>query len=344
MENLNINKFRKIAPLTDGFARKLDYLRVSITDKCNLRCNYCMPAEGVEFLKHDEVLRNEEFIYFIDIFANLGVRKVRFTGGEPLLRKGFTDILTGTRDKHPDIELCITTNGILLDEVLDDLKRLNVRKLNISLDSMSRQGFLQIARRDYFDRVISNIEKTLEMDFFDVKINSVLHHDILKELNDFIEYFKNRNVTLRFIEKMPFPHLDNQKELNSDDLTAALEKIGRIERNNKEDTRVAVMYDLIYRNNKIKIGIIPPMTHCFCSQCNRLRLTCDGFLRTCLHSDTEYDLKTPYRMDMGDEAVEKIIKQAVLEKPKKHNFECDIYSGNVCSSITKNRTMSKIGG
>ena len=345
MEKLNINQFEKIISLTDSYSRKLDYLRVSITDKCNLRCNYCMPGEGIDHLKHDEVLRNEEFVYFIDVFAKLGVKKIRFTGGEPLIRKGFIDILSGTHSMHPDLDLCITTNGILLDDVLAELRELNVRKLNISLDSMTRNGFKLVTGKDYFPGVISNIEKALLMNFFDVKINCVLHEGILKELDDFIEYFKDKNVTLRFIEKMPFPNLHNNKEPDSSDLISGLEKLGTLTRDDIGDTRVAMMYNLLYKNkNSIRIGIIPPLSHCFCSQCNRLRLTCDGFLRTCLHSDTEFDSKTPYRMDMGGEAVVKIIRQAVAQKPEKHNFDCNFFSGNTCSSITTGRAMSKIGG
>ncbi len=330
--------------LKDSFSRKLDYLRVSVTDKCNLRCSYCMPAEGVGLLEHDQVLRNEEFVHLIKIFAGLGIIKVRFTGGEPLVRKGFMDIITWTREECPGLELCLTTNGILLDEALEDLKKFNVRKLNISLDTLSRDDFKKITGRDYFNKVISNIEKALGMDFFEVKINSVLREEIFGELNDFLDYFKEKKITLRFIEKMPFSGEKDRLQITSGDLVSELEKRGELARSSKSDTRVAVMYNLRYNKKfDIKIGIIPPMSHNFCASCNRLRLTCDGYLRTCLLSNNEYDLKSAHRMDMGDEAIKEIILDAVHEKPKAHNIDCNA-PDFTCSSLVSKRTMSKIGG
>ncbi len=330
--------------LTDSYSRKLDYLRVSITDKCNLRCSYCMPAEGLELLNHDEVLRNEEFIHLIEIFADLGIAKVRFTGGEPLVRKGFIDIVAGTREACPSLELCLTTNGILLDEVLADLKNFNVKKLNISLDTLSQDEFRKITGRDYFQRVISNIEKAISMDFFEVKINAVLRKEVFNELNDFLDYFRDKKVTLRFIEKMPFSPEKNRLQISSGDLIAELEKRGELTRSSGSDTKVAIMYNLKYKEKyNFKIGIIPPMSHNFCAKCNRLRLTCDGFLRTCLLSNNEYDLKKAYRKDMGDEAIKDIILHAVAEKPKAHNVDC-MSPDEGCSSFISKRTMSKIGG
>lgn len=332
--------------LTDKFSRKLDYLRVSITDKCNLRCKYCMPAEGVEILSHDEVLRNEEFIHFIGLFVNLGIKKIRFTGGEPLLRKGFLDILKDSRRLFPDLEIGITTNGVLLGDVLDDLFRLKIDKLNISLDTVSREEYKRITGRDFFDRVINSIDKALSYNFFDIKINSVLFDNTLVYLDDFLDYFKERGVTLRFIERMPFRESDRAGEpVLYDVLIEALKNRGELIRCSDIDTLVAYMYSLLYRDkHRMKIGIIPAMTHNICSRCNRLRLTCDGFLRTCLHSNYEYDLKTPYRMDMGDDALRDIILRAVSEKPEKHNLNCQRHSDDGCSSVFSKRGMYRIGG
>lgn len=331
--------------LTDRFSRKLDYLRVSVTDRCNLRCSYCVPPNGVDLLSHAEVLRNEEFVRFIEIFVRLGIRKVRFTGGEPLVRKGFIDIISGTRKALPDVELCLTTNGILLDEVLPDLKKYNIKKLNISLDTLSPGEYERITGRDYLTKVVSNIEKALSLSFFEIKINSVLHEDIIGGLESYFDFFKEKNVIIRFIEKMPFSLASsNKQQVSSSDLIAELEKMGRLIRTGKEDTKVALMYNYFFKDKfEIKIGIIPPMSHNFCSRCNRVRLTCDGYLRTCLLANHEYDLKTPYRMDMGEEAISKIILQAVTEKPESHKYEPGM-SNEGCTALDSSRGMSKIGG
>jgi len=181
------------------------------------------------------------------------------------------------------------------------------------------------------------------MNFFDVKINSVLHGEILTELGEFLDYFKDKKTILRFIERMPFSSTD-AVNVTGDDLLRELEKMGCIERISKEDTKVARMYNYKYKHkHDMRIGIIPPVSHSFCSKCNRLRLTCDGFLRTCLLSNNEYDLKTQYRMDMGDENIERIILRAAAEKPKEHNLCCD-KTGDSCTSLISNRSMSKIGG
>ncbi|HNV45569.1 MAG TPA: GTP 3',8-cyclase MoaA [Spirochaetota bacterium] len=334
--------------LRDPYNRVLDYLRISVTDKCNLRCRYCIPPDGVEHLTHDEVLRNEEFLHFIELFAELGVRKIRFTGGEPLVRKGIIDIIAGARAAAPGIELCLTTNGVLLDGALAELMRLGVRKLNISLDTMSSARYREITGRDYFDRVLANIERAIALGAFDLKINAVLFEDSLHEVNDFLEFFHDKDVMLRFIEQMPFT--DDRAEsgfVPADSLVERLAALGRLARNDRIDTSVAMMYDLEYRGGRaMRIGVIPPITHTFCARCNRMRLTCDGMLKTCLHGTAEYDLKGPYRMDMGDDALRTIIRRAVAEKPCAHTLVCDSNTGQVCRSLegAPVRPMSKIGG
>jgi len=331
--------------LTDSFNRRLDYLRVSVTDKCNLRCVYCMPPGGVEFLPHDEVLRIEEFARLIAVFARLGVRKVRFTGGEPLVRRGFMGIVEETSRSHPHLELCLTTNGILLDEALDDLERHGVRKLNISLDTLSSERYRAITGRDEFDRVISNITHAIERRFFDVKINIVLHEGSLDELGEFIEFFAGKNVTLRFIERMPFgDEYETSRFVPSDRLVEHLGSMGNLVRSGDNDTNVAMMYDLSGRFGRIGIGVIPPMTHKFCSRCNRLRLTCDGMLKTCLHSAVEYDLKTVLRLSDDDDPLEAIIMDAVSAKPEAHRLANPLEAGDGCMAIVRNRRMSRTGG
>ena len=304
-----------------------------------------MPPEGVKTLSHAQILRNEEFLHLIKIFTDLGIKKVRFTGGEPLVRKGFLNILTETKKKFPDLELCLTTNGTLIENYLNELVSLKIKKINISLDSFSSKTYQEITGFDYFSKVINNLEKLLATNFFEIKINSVLSQNTLEELPDFLNYFKNKKITLRFIEKMPFTKPDKSFEfLPTDLLIKKLEEQGKLIRNEKVDTQVAEMYDLIYKENfLIKIGIIPTMTHKFCSKCNRLRLTADGSLKSCLHSLEEYNLKDLLRKEVGDEKIKKIIYKAMASKGKEHQLDCLADDGG-CFSLSNSRPMSKIGG
>ncbi len=331
--------------LKDNFLRNHNYLRVSVTDKCNLRCRYCMPPEGVEFLPHDKILRNEDFARIIGLLINMGINKVRFTGGEPLVRNGIIDIISTARSFSPDVELCLTTNGILLNQYANDLQKQGVKRINISLDTMSRSRFLDLTGRDYFDTVIANIEKSIGSKFFNVKINTVLFSHTLEELDDFLDYFMDKNITLRFIERMP---VTEQDELNSfvpsDELIQALESKGKLTPVIKEASDVAMRYDIEYKNRKIKLGIIPPVTHRFCASCNRLRITAEGNLRTCLYSDINYNLKEMLDRQASDKELETYITKAIKEKQHGHNIECTA-DNKGCRSISCGiKAMSKIGG
>jgi GTP 3',8-cyclase len=331
--------------LTDSYSRKHDYLRVSITDRCNLRCGYCMPPEGVELLQHDQVLRNEEFVRLIGIFVSLGVIKVRFTGGEPLVRKGFIEIVSRTSELYPGIELCLTTNGTLLGDFIESLRRLKLKKLNISLDSLSRDTYRSITMKDCFDDVIANIDRVLAYRFFDVKINAVLFKETISELDNFLEYFKERDVTLRFIEKMPFtPESGAGNYLPSDRLIEQLRVRGDLFRNTHIDTNVAVMFNYNYKGKfPMRIGVIPPISDKFCSSCNRLRITSDGFLKTCLHSCDDHDVKSLLRSGADDETIRRVVRNAVLMKQQCHSLDCWPEEGG-CASLTRSGSMSKIGG
>ena len=331
--------------LKDNYLRTHNYLRVSVTDKCNLRCRYCMPMDGVRFLHHDEVLRNEEFIRLNEIFIKMGIKKIRFTGGEPFIRKGFFDIISGTAKIDPNVELCITTNGTLLDEHIADLKKYNVKKLNISLDTMSQERFTSLAGVDNFDAVIDNIERALSADFFDIKINGVLMKSTLSEIDDFLHYFAGKNITLRFIERMPVTEQDEFNEfIPADDLVAILKEKGELTRKNSDDTNVALRYDLKFKNKNIRIGIIPPVTHRFCASCNRLRITSEGNLKTCLHSDKQYNLKELLRNEVNEDELIGHIADAIKDKWEGHNIECTS-DNKGCRSISAGiKSMSSIGG
>jgi molybdenum cofactor biosynthesis protein A len=330
--------------LIDSFSRKHNYLRISVTDKCNLRCSYCMPAEGVKFLKHDQILRNEEFLRIIRIFFRMGVNKIRFTGGEPFVRKGFMDLLKSVREEFNDMELCLTTNGILLGRHLDELVDLNIRKINISLDTLSRERFREITGFDFIETVISAIEDAHKRDFFDLKVNCVLFNETLNELNSYLDFFREKKILIRFIERMPFTQDSVRAFVSSDLLIEALESRGTLVRNKEIDTNVAIMYDYTHRDGfTIKLGIIPPITHNFCSQCNRLRLTADGMLKTCLHSADEINLIDLLRNKAGDDKIMMLIAEGVNNKKREHGIVRDPLNGG-CSALTGSRTMSKIGG
>lgn len=330
--------------LIDSFSRRHDYLRVSITDRCNLRCTYCIPAIGVEPLSHDEVLRNEEFVRLIGVFIGLGVVKVRFTGGEPLMRRGFIGIAGRIREMFPGIELCMTTNGTLLNGFINDLRGIRVRKLNISLDSLSGETYRAVTGSDSLAGVIAAIEGALAHDYFDVNINTVLLEKTILELDDFLDYFKDKKVVLRFIEKMPFNTESDDQFVSSDSLIEALMLNGVLLRNTAIDTRVAQMYDFLYRGRfRMRIGVIPPISRKFCPSCNRLRLTSDGRLKTCLHSGNDLDLKSLIRSGADDASIRNAIKGGVFEKTEGHVLDC-FSNESGCASLAGSGFMSRIGG
>jgi len=304
-----------------------------------------MPLEGVKFLPHDEVLRNEEFARLIDIFVRMGITKIRFTGGEPLIRKGFFDIISETVKLHPETDLCVTTNGTLLDDHISDLRKYNVKKLNISLDTMSREKFRSLTGVDHFNTVINNIERSLGENFFNLKVNGVLLKSTLEEIDDFLDYFADKNITLRFIERMPVTEQDEFNEfIPSDELIRILGEKGELTRKNVDDTDVSLRYDLKYKNRNIRIGIIPPVTHRFCATCSRLRITADGNLKTCLHSDREYNLKDLLRNNAEESEIIRHITSAIKEKGEGHNIKCTA-DNTGCRSITAGiKSMSSIGG
>lgn len=300
-----------------------------------------MPEEGFECFHHDDVLRNEEFIELISIFVEMGIKKIRFTGGEPLVRKGFIDILRQTREIAPDVELAVTTNGVILGDYLDDFYHLGVKKINISLDTLLKERFLRITRRDVLESVLANIEKVLEYNFFELKLNAVLFEETLFELDAFISYCLKRNLTLRFIERMPFCGQDIESGfISSDFLLEELAKRGELIRIEENDSSVSCGYDLVLPSGTVHVGIIPPLSHKFCSACNRLRLTADGLLKTCLLSSDEYNIKESLRAKTGRDSLRAVIQKALGEKGSEHHLD----SRNNAEQLQDRRRMSRIGG
>lgn len=328
--------------LVDSFGRTIDYVRISVTDHCNLRCVYCMPG-SVQWLPHEEILRNEEIVKLVDVFVSLGIKKVRFTGGEPLLRKGFFDIVKQVRSNYKDLEICITTNGILLENFIDAIKEYNVQKVNVSLDTLNASTFTNITGANALDRVKRGIELIAGLQNVECKINSVIMDSTLNELEELID-FASQVHAIRFIERMP---LGNEPVpfVSGDILIEKLQSIGTLHRKTKSDTHVAAMYRFQPQWNKnamINIGIIPAVSHRFCSRCNRVRITPDGMLRACLHDTTEYNLKKILRGHLHKD-INEVIRQAVMQKKKEHSLtQCDDTAFN-CSGMTMH-SMSKIGG
>lgn len=324
-------------PLCDAFHRTITYLRVSITDRCNLRCRYCVPRGGIKKLHHDEILRYEEIIRLLKIGVRMDFKKVRLTGGEPLVRKNVLYLIEQMHRLSGLKEICLTTNGVLLAEMAADLYKAGLRHINISLDTLNPQKYAYITRVDVFDRVWTGIKKALEVGFSPVKMNVVLMRGFNdNEVEALAKLSFDYPLHVRFIEFMPLTYTEldfDRTFISADEVKARLKRIGNLE----EIPSSAL--DGPARRYKIKgsigeIGFISALSHHFCHKCNRLRLTPDGQLRPCLFSDQEWDLKTPLRQGADDLTIKSIIEDAILHKPKGHGY----------ARFLSHRPMSRIGG
>ena len=326
--------------LLDPYRRKINYLRISVTDRCNLRCRYCMPEEGIPLIPHQEILTYEEIGRIVRVFATEGISKVRLTGGEPLVRKGIVDFI-GRLSRIDGIEdLSLTTNGILLKELARDLKAAGLKRINVSLDSLKRERFHRITRRDDFDRVWAGIEEAMSVGLYPIKINMVA----IKGMNDDeIESFARLTLrlalTIRYIEYMPSGNGEDWKE--SDLLTIPQIK-NRLERVGKLNPVPSDRWDgpakrFRFEGAAGEIGLIGAVSTHFCEECNRLRLTADGKIRACLFSDDEIDLKETLRGGGSDQDLKERLHMALRAKPQKHHI--NTHQFKKCQ-----RNMSAIGG
>lgn len=313
--------------MKDNFNREIDYLRISVTDLCDLRCKYCMSADGVKKLSHQQVLSPEKIKEIVTVFVKLGIKKVRITGGEPLVRKGLIDIIKYIKEINGIDEICITTNGIKLKQYAKQLKDSGIDRLNISLDTLDANKFHELTRIGNLDDVLSGIEEAKKVGFENIKINTVLiggFND--NEIENFINFAACNSLTLRFIELMPIG--ESTKFDKEAFLTSRIISVNpRLEF--FKDDGVSSLYRI--KDSDGYIGLISPLSHKFCSSCNRMRLTADGKLKPCLHSSSEIDVS---KLN-GDELKDAIIK-AIKSKPKEHHLE----SGKSDSL----RDMSMIGG
>ncbi|WP_026755288.1 GTP 3',8-cyclase MoaA [Sediminibacter sp. Hel_I_10] len=328
--------------LTDSFGRKHTYLRISLTERCNLRCSYCMPQEGVPLLPKDHLMNAKEIFEISKLFVEAGVNKIRFTGGEPLLRKDFPQILEqlGTLP----VSMSITTNGITIDRYIDLLKKHQVKTINLSLDTLDAEKFKKVTFRDYFQRVYDNIFRLIA-EGFHVKINVVLMKGVNDdEIVEFINFTKTHPVTVRFIEFMPFDgnQWNREKTVSYNDVLAKVHQ-------HFDDDAIIRLQDAPHdttKNFKIvghlgTFGIIGTVTNPFCDTCNRIRLTANGQLKNCLFSATESDLLTPLR---AGKDITPIIQKAVFGKFAMRGGLSTPEQFEDPKEHTENRSMIRIGG
>jgi cyclic pyranopterin phosphate synthase len=329
-----------LEPLRDGHGRVIGDLRVSVTDRCNFRCQYCMPAEGLPWLERDEILTFEEITRLVGLFAAMGVHDVRLTGGEPLVRRDFPR-LAAMLAQIPDVhDLSVTTNGYLLERDAEALVRAGINRFNVSIDSLQKDRFFELTRRDALPQVLRGLEKLAQYpDAHPIKINAVAMRDFTEEeAIPFAEFARRTPYEVRFIEFMP---LDADHAWSADqvltgaEIRAAIDAVYPLEPEPREPHATARVYR--FKDGRGKIGFINPVSEPFCGDCNRVRLTADGRLRTCLFSLNETDLRTPMRDGAGDPDLERIIREAVWRKELKHHV-------GEPGFIQPARSMSAIGG
>lgn len=327
----------------DRYQRKIEYVRISLTDRCNLRCRYCMPEEGVEKLRHEDILRFDEIVRIVRALASLGVRKVRLTGGEPLIRRNIVELV---REIHavPGIEtIAMTTNGVMLADMAEDLVQAGLTGINISLDTLKAASFTELTRRPFFTRVEDGIEAIAATGLKDVKFNCVPIAGVNEEeLPDLVARFtRERPWKFRFIELMPIgcayeagftgvpmAEVRSQLEASFGPLRPVLPEHGV--------HGPAVYYQAAGFSGQI--GFIDAMEHQFCSSCNRVRLTAEGFLKLCLNARTGVDLRHLLRSGMSDEELRQALQQAIYCKPQEHHFKAASYEEK------DSRAMYQVGG
>jgi len=328
--------------LTDGFGRKHNYLRISLLEKCNLRCTYCMPADGIALSPKASLMTAEEIFGIAQTFAQNGVDKIRLTGGEPLLRKDFPEIISKLASL--DISLSITTNGILIDRHIEVLKQYKIKKINLSLDTLVASKFHSITLRNQFEKVIDNLHLLLNHDF-QVKVNVVLMKGFNdNEIVDFVKLTQFLPISVRFIEFMPFAgnEWDRSKMVSQNEILSLVGDVfpsDEIEKLEDEKNFTARTYKI--KDFQGNFGIISSITNPFCDSCNRIRLTADGKIKNCLFSNSETDVLTPFR---NGEPITNLISQSLQNKKKVRAGMVTIDEMDDPAKHFDNRSMIAIGG
>lgn len=306
--------------MLDKLNRKIDYLRISVIDRCNLRCVYCMPEEGVESIPHEEILTYDEILRICETVSQLGIKKIKITGGEPLVRKDIVNLIRDIKNLDKIEQVTLTTNGILLYDMLDDLYDAGIDAINISLDTLKKDNFKQITRRDGLEKVLMAIDKAYNLGIR-VKINCLAIRDFnINELADIANFAKDREIDVRFIELMPIGFGKKYTQIDNDEILSILESnFGTFEPVTEKRGNGPAKY---YKNKDMKgcIGFISAISHEFCESCNRIRLTSNGFLKLCLHYNKGIDLKAPIRSGISDEDLKVLIHDTIWNKPLSHKF------------------------
>ena len=318
--------------MKDSFGREINYLRISLTDRCNLRCEYCMPEKGVKKVSHNDILTLEEMYEIIKVFVDLGINKIRFTGGEPLVRLGAVDLISKISKLEGVNEIAMTTNGTLLETYADDLKKAGLTRVNISLDTLNMEKYRRITRGGDLNKALNGIKAAREAGLTPIKINTVLIGGFNEdEIPDLVNLTMGHQMDIRFIELMPIGEAVGFAKDKFISNSRVLETVPNLISVEAEDRSSPARYFRL-PGAKGKVGIINPISCKFCSNCNRVRLTSTGKLKSCLHSNREIELRDAIR---NKEDIGSIIKEAIYSKEKEHHLENDEF-------ITRN--MNQIGG
>ncbi|MBI5098294.1 MAG: GTP 3',8-cyclase MoaA [Nitrospirae bacterium] len=336
---MNNSSIKELLPVKDSFNRRIDYLRISITDKCNLKCVYCVSSKELKYFNNAEIMTDEEIVRFVRIAHKHGLRKVRITGGEPLLRKNIISLISSIKEIGIN-NLSLTTNGIMLAELAGDLKKAGLDRVNISLDTMNAGRYKEITKKGDINRVWESIKAAERVGLSPVKINMVPIRGINDdEILSFASLTFKKDYHIRFIEFMPVTSNGmwrREKCVSSKEIMGIISRLGGLESFKFRGEGPS-------RNYRIKgavgvIGIISPISDHFCKSCNRLRLTSNGKIRPCLFSKDEVDIKTPMRNGADDEDIERLFLYTISIKPERHKLDENIA---VADHI---KNMSKIGG
>ena len=328
--------------LADSFGRVATDMRVSLTDRCNLRCAYCMPAEGLDWLPQPELLTDDEVVRLVRIGVELlGIREIRFTGGEPLLRRGLTGIVERTAALRPRPELSVTTNGIGLARTAQALRDAGLDRVNVSLDTLRPEAFRELARRDRLAEVLDGMAAAAAAGLVPVKVNSVLMRGVNEgEARDLLRFCVNRGYELRFIEQMPLDAQHGWRRANmvtAEEILTALSEEFVLKPDDSAERGSAPAERFLVDGGPARVGVIGSVTRPFCGACNRVRLTADGQVRNCLFAREESDLRGPLRAGASDAELAALWRRAVAAKLPGHGI-------NDPTFLQPDRPMSAIGG